>query len=57
LPQATVLDDVVGHETVAVFLCREPGVSTAAFQARIDTGEPPPGCVVDRYRLEKKAGR
>jgi hypothetical protein len=57
LPQATVLDDVVGHETVAVFLCREPGVSTAALQARIDTGEPPPGCVVDRYRLEKKAGR
>jgi hypothetical protein len=57
LPQATVLDDVVGHETVAVFLCREPGVSTEALQARIDTGEPPPGCVVDRYRLEKKAGR
>jgi hypothetical protein len=57
LPQATVLDDVAGHETVAVFLCREPGVSTAALQARIDTGEPPPGCVVDRYRLEKKAGR
>jgi hypothetical protein len=57
LPQATVLDDVAGQETVAVFLCREPGVSTEALQARIDTGEPPPGCVVDRYRLEKKAGR
>ena len=57
LPQATVLDDVVGQETVAVFLCRAPGVSTEALQALIDTGEAPPGCVIDRYRLEKKAGR
>jgi hypothetical protein len=57
LPQATILDDVVGQETVAVFVCREASIRVDALQPFIQAGEPPLGCGVDRYLLDKKAGR
>jgi hypothetical protein len=56
LPQATTLDDVVGHETVAVFTC-DAAIHTPALEAFVLDGEPPTGCRVDRYQLDKRAGR
>ena len=57
LPQATVLDDTAGLETVAVFLCRHAGARVSALWPSALQGAPPPGCVVERYRLHKKARR
>jgi hypothetical protein len=57
LPQATVLDDVVGPETVAVFVCNDANIDASALRAVVLDGVPPAGCRVDRYRLDKKAGR
>jgi hypothetical protein len=56
LPQATLLDDVVGPETVAVFVCKDATIHTSALHAVVLDGAPPAGCRVDRYRLDKKAG-
>ena len=56
LPQATLLDDVVGPETVAVFVCNDATIHTSALHAVVLDGAPPAGCRVDRYRLDKKAG-
>ena len=56
LPQATVLDDVPGPETVAVFICKDATIHTSALRAVVLEGAPPAGCRVDRFRLDKKAG-
>jgi anti-sigma factor RsiW len=53
LPRATVLDDVLGAETVGVFLCDHPGVLVQSLASLVQEGEPPPGCVVDRHVLQK----
>jgi hypothetical protein len=55
LPQSTVLDDVLGPETVAVFICREALADPRALLERATEGEAPAGCVVDRYALDKRA--
>jgi hypothetical protein len=57
LPRATVLDDVLGPETVAVFLCDAPGVRAASLATLVVAGAPPSGCVVERHRLDKRGAR
>jgi hypothetical protein len=57
LPGATVLDDVVGAETVAVFLCDRPAARPEALAAVVMSGAPPSGCVVERHRLDKREVR
>lgn len=55
LPQSTILDDVLGTETVAVFICRDRLADARLLVSLIDTGDAPEGCVVDRYTLRKQA--
>jgi hypothetical protein len=55
LPHATTLDDVVGPETVAVFVCTDASVHTSALKAVVVDGAPPEGCRVERYPLDKRA--
>jgi hypothetical protein len=57
LPQSTILDDVLGHETVAVFVCRERLSDARVLLDLVEGGEAPRGCVVDRHTLEKRASR
>lgn len=57
LPQSTVLDDVPGPETVAVFVCLERLADARVLLELIESGEAPRGCVVERHRLEKQAPR
>ena len=56
LPHATTLDDVLGPETVAVFMC-DAAIQTSMLESLVLDGEPPAGCRVDRYKLDKRAGR
>jgi len=55
LPQSTVLDEVVGPETVAVFLCRERLADARVLMGIVTEGEAPTGCRVERYNLRKQA--
>jgi hypothetical protein len=57
LPRATILDDVLGTETVAVFLCAAPGPRAADLTTFAVSGAPPPGCVVERHALDKQGSR
>lgn len=57
LPQSTILDDVLGLETVAVFVCLERLADARVLLERVESGEAPRGCVVERHRLEKRAPR
>ena len=57
LPRATILDEVLGGETVAVILCDEPIARADALAAIAASGAPPPGCVIERHRLDKQEAR
>jgi hypothetical protein len=51
LPNSTVLDDVLGPELLAVFLCAQPQPE-ALLRAHVEDGRPA-GCDVYRLRLDK----
>lgn len=51
LPNSTVLDEVLGPERLAVFLCARP-LEEAALRAHVEAGQPA-GCEVRRLRLDK----
>lgn len=53
LPNSTVLDEVLGPETLTVFLCAHPQ-DEALLRAHVEAGEPA-GCEVRRLRLDKVA--
>lgn len=55
LPQSTILDDVLGPEAVAVFLCARQLADPSTLAGQIRDGEPPAGCEVHRFQLEKRA--
>lgn len=57
LPGATVLDDVLGNETVAVFLCERATVTANELTAIVVDGNAPPGCVVERHLVRKIGSR
>jgi hypothetical protein len=51
LPNSTILDDVLGHETLAVFSCQHRQ-NEQVLRAHVERGQPA-GCEVVRYRLDK----
>ena len=58
LPRATLLDDILGPETVAAFFCERSvdlGALLGALRARPDST--PPGCTVDRLDWVKVSAR
>jgi len=57
LPQSTVLDGVTGTESVAVVLCERPVPDAWSLVPLARQGEPPEGCVLERYTLIKEPRR